>query len=75
VIGAPGKVHMEDVTIRCISTAISLGSKKQFIIGLALHTFASYFYNSRWIVLHFEHFVADGDVRLVRVLPQGRIIP
>ena len=39
----------------------------------ALHIFASYFYNPRWIVLRFEHFVPDGDVRLVRVLPQGRI--
>lgn len=27
----------------------------------ALHPFASYFDNSRRIVLHFEHFVCDGD--------------
>ena len=27
----------------------------------ALHTFASYSDNSRRIVLHFEHFVCDGD--------------
>jgi hypothetical protein len=27
----------------------------------ALHPFASYFDNSRRIVLHFEHFLCDGD--------------
>ena len=27
----------------------------------ALHPFASYFDNSKRIVLHFEHFVCDGD--------------
>jgi hypothetical protein len=27
----------------------------------ALHPFASYFDNSRRVVLHFEHFVCDGD--------------
>ena len=27
----------------------------------ALHSFASYFDDSRQIVLHFEHFVCDGD--------------